>query len=295
MKRRKKQHLDDTGVDIRHDPSGDPVYWFCPERFLLPLWPEFLLHIRWGKGHFVEHHDFYVYALEIPLYGDLRLSAREKTVLLTPGTVGIIHRGEISRLEIGPAGFCSKLSIGIRGPSMTTLMAAAGLAGRLSVTLPSTARVKALFEEIARLLKAQRTEDIPTISALAMEMINHLALAVSEPPDERLAMALSVGAAHLRTRISVAAIAARLGVSAMTLNRLFKAHTGKSPRQYFHSLRMEVAAELLHSNRLSVQEVAAEVGYDDPLAFSREFRKYSGFSPRAYRNRPFLIAVSEGS
>ena len=48
-------------------------------------------------------------------------------------------------------------------------------------------------------------------------------------------------------------------------------------------LKMEQACQLLDSTELSVKGVAAELGYDDPLYFSRQFSKTVGLSPRAYR------------
>ena len=146
---------DGCGTDIRHDPAGAPVYWFCRQRFQLPLWPEFLLTIRWEHGHSVEHRDFYVYALEIPLWGNLLLTERDVTVCLNPGDVGIIHRGEGSRLKTGPAGFCRKLSIGIRGPTLTPLLASCGLADKIMVSpgLKSIAIFRELFSQISAGLK----------------------------------------------------------------------------------------------------------------------------------------------
>ena len=55
--------------------------------------------------------------------------------------------------------------------------------------------------------------------------------------------------------------------------------------QYILSLRMANAQSLLESTRCNITEVAAAVGYDDPLYFSRLFRRHTGFSPTEYRKR----------
>ena len=104
-----KRSFREGAEDVLRGPFGEPVYWFCPERFQLPLWPEFLLRIRWSRAESVTHYSSYVYALEFPLYGDLTLVSRDREVVVTPGSAGIVHRGEYSMLKAGPSGFCSKL------------------------------------------------------------------------------------------------------------------------------------------------------------------------------------------
>ena len=66
---------------------------------------------------------------------------------------------------------------------------------------------------------------------------------------------------------------------------MFRNHLGKTPGAYFRELKMETAKELMRQKNLNIQRVADRVGYSDPLAFSREFRKYAGISPSAFRKR----------
>ena len=48
-------------------------------------------------------------------------------------------------------------------------------------------------------------------------------------------------------------------------------------------MKMEHACHLLDTSQMSVKEVAASLGYEDQLYFSRVFSKTIGLSPRAYR------------
>lgn len=63
----------------------------------------------------------------------------------------------------------------------------------------------------------------------------------------------------------------------------YKALTGYSPIKHFLHMKIEYACQLLDSSDLSVKAIAAELGYSDPLYFSRLFSKTMGMSPRAYR------------
>lgn len=64
----------------------------------------------------------------------------------------------------------------------------------------------------------------------------------------------------------------------------YKALTGYSPIKHFLHMKIEYACQLLDSSELSVKAIAVSVGYEDPLYFSRLFRKTVGLSPRDYRN-----------
>ena len=72
-------------------------------------------------------------------------------------------------------------------------------------------------------------------------------------------------------------------LSPARFSALFREQTGSSPVEHHIRLRMQAACHLLDTTALSVKEVAAELGYDDPYYFSRIFQKTLGCSPLAYR------------
>lgn len=80
-------------------------------------------------------------------------------------------------------------------------------------------------------------------------------------------------------------LAARAGMSPRTFARRFKVATGVSPLGYVHQLRINAARHLLENDLKSVQEVCHAVGYDDLTFFRRLFKRYTGESPRRYRER----------
>lgn len=83
---------------------------------------------------------------------------------------------------------------------------------------------------------------------------------------------------------TVDSIARALGYHRSHLTKLFKDTTGLSPMQYLFKVRMKKAETLLASD-LTVAQVAASVGYNDPLFFTKQFRKWSGESPTSFRKK----------
>ena len=81
---------------------------------------------------------------------------------------------------------------------------------------------------------------------------------------------------------SVDAIAGKLGMSRQTLFRKLKAE-GASFEKVLDGLRHQLALHYLSGRKVSVHETAYLVGFSDPAAFSRAFKRWTGKSPRAFR------------
>ena len=82
--------------------------------------------------------------------------------------------------------------------------------------------------------------------------------------------------------VSVETIAAKLGASRQTLYRNLKAE-GVTFEQVLDELRHKLALHYLAGRRVSVNETAYLVGFSDPAAFSRAFKRWTGRSPREVR------------
>jgi AraC family transcriptional regulator len=92
-------------------------------------------------------------------------------------------------------------------------------------------------------------------------------------------------AGHIQDGFSLTRLAAEAAMSEFHFSRMFKRATGKSPSQYFISLRMEKAQALLRETRKEIIEVALDVGYTSPSHFAQVFRRETGRSPAAYRRQ----------
>jgi transcriptional regulator GlxA family with amidase domain len=101
--------------------------------------------------------------------------------------------------------------------------------------------------------------------------------------DWRIRLALAVIRRDLAEPLNIAALAARVNLSRSRLTHLFRAEIGVAPGAYLRSARLARAAELLAHSTLSIKEIMATVGVNDPSHFARDFRRAHGVSPRWFR------------
>lgn len=89
---------------------------------------------------------------------------------------------------------------------------------------------------------------------------------------------------------SVAALAQALCMSERTLSRRVRQATGKSTLALVQSVRLRRARTLLEGSRMTVDQVAEAVGYQDATALRRLMKKVAGVNPSRYR--PAAVAAS---
>lgn len=83
--------------------------------------------------------------------------------------------------------------------------------------------------------------------------------------------------------VSVARVAREMGCSRQTLYRRLKAE-GATFAEVLDQLRRRIARQLLREERLSVKEAAYRLGFSDPAAFSRAFKRWTGTAPSGARS-----------
>jgi AraC-like DNA-binding protein len=107
---------------------------------------------------------------------------------------------------------------------------------------------------------------------------------LARPRSQELMRAVDKLLEHLDT-IAPPELARRSGMSERTLRRRFLAETGIPTEKYLHQARMTKAMQLLTDGKdRSITNIALEVGYQNHSAFSAAFRRFTGASPREFRN-----------
>ena len=118
----------------------------------------------------------------------------------------------------------------------------------------------------------------------------------NDAPSGKKAQAMYAGLAmkylsnNFDRRLSIAALAAHIGVDRSYLSKSFRAEYGFSPQEYVIRMRMKKATHLLEESSESIASVAEKCGYTDALAFSKLFRKTWGCSPSEWRSSGAEIA-----
>ena len=103
--------------------------------------------------------------------------------------------------------------------------------------------------------------------------------------DVRLVDIVKYVQQNLEKDLTNAAIAKVAYVSEDYVGQFFKALTGRTLQDYIENQRLDRAMHLLKTNPVSIQEVAAKVGFKDPAYFSRRFRMRFDINANAVRHR----------
>jgi AraC-like DNA-binding protein len=152
--------------------------------------------------------------------------------------------------------------------------------------------LKTLFEEVLAELESGYTYLNLLYASQAMAHLlgatirrRHQGQMDTPDPHQRIARSITMMKCELDKPLRIAQLAAVAGFSASAFARLFKAQTGYSPKDYFTRLKMHRACQLLDNSALTVKEIGFQVGYEDPLHFSRVFKLVNELSPTEYRDR----------
>lgn len=101
--------------------------------------------------------------------------------------------------------------------------------------------------------------------------------------DRRLGAVLAALHREPGREWTVPEMAALMGSSRSVFAERFAAATGTTPQRYLAALRMRLAEQWLARDRLTVEAVAARLGYGSQAAFSRAYKRVTGHAPGSAR------------
>lgn len=159
----------------------------------------------------------------------------------------------------------------------------------------AASRLDALFTQLQR--EAAQADASPVPLWLARSVAWRLAQVAARlaRADEQAAGAARQAALHTRflalveshylEHWPVARYAQRLGTSTDRLNRVTRAHAGRSALALIHDRLLREACRRLTYLAAPVASLGFELGFDDPAYFSRFFKRGTGVSPGVFRTR----------
>ena len=148
---------------------------------------------------------------------------------------------------------------------------------------------KALFRQIIQELQLCRYGYEDYIASLFNDILllvdrqQHEQKKATGDVQEQIERAAAYFNENYNTKISIDDYAESLHISTNWFIHNFKQYAGMSPAQYILSLRMVNAQSLLERTTYNIKEISEIVGYENPLYFSRVFKKEIGKSPAQYR------------
>lgn len=126
----------------------------------------------------------------------------------------------------------------------------------------------------------QSTQQLNLLADALVYEYAHLALS----PEQNLIHKIKTYIQHhLNEAIDLDVLAQEAGLSKYHFSREFKRLSGISPMTYVRLERVEAARSLLLSTPLTLQAIAAQVGFADEFQFSRVFRRVTGSPPSHIR------------
>ena len=152
--------------------------------------------------------------------------------------------------------------------------------------IESMALIQHQIEQL-QLAWKQENQDQTALQVLFMKLWRAVSTSISQTERQPNRHALLLGIAehmkqHFAETFQIEEMARYSGMTPTVFYQQFKEVTSLTPLQYINRKRMEKACELLAEGRLTIPEVASEVGYRDVYYFSRMFKKGIGVPPNRF-------------
>lgn len=190
--------------------------------------------------------------------------------------------------------FCG--SINFEEPAVQPLLELMPSVLRVCGAANSDSTLPVLLETMAAEVSAQRVGAATILTRLADVVITRVIrawvegecgeasgwlAAIRDPKIGRVLAAIHKQPGHPWSVESLADVAL---TSRSIFSERFNAVVGMPPARYVARWRMQIASRWLRSDRLSVAEVAAKLGYESEASFSRAFKRFVGVPPGALRH-----------
>ncbi|WP_299091977.1 response regulator [uncultured Metabacillus sp.] len=153
------------------------------------------------------------------------------------------------------------------------------LLGEWGIRLKQSLEQHGVFFRDLQVLEAKTKDDF-------LELIRQFCekIILQKEENDSIMMAKTYIHTHYKESLSLEDVAEYVKLTPTYFTKVFKEQTKRTFIDYVTDYRIEKAKELLLHTKLSLKEIAFEVGYKDPNYFSRVFKKWTNCSPKQYRS-----------
>ncbi|OMC66861.1 AraC family transcriptional regulator [Paenibacillus odorifer] len=259
--------------------------------------PDLHLHY-WGReqclpGHFFGPGVRDVYKIHFIHAGTGEVTVGEQTHYLRPGQAFLTYPHIVTAYTADTANPWTYSWVAFTGEQVDYILAKTALSPEHPIFPMDEQLMPKLYELLTQAAEASDSLDLP-LKAIMYEFFSLLLRAVPAVPDVLplprqksiyVEQCLHFLHTHYCENISVEMMSSSLKLDRKYLSSLFKRTIGMPPQQYLLNFRIAKACELLTETLCTIGEISRSVGYQDPLLFSRMFKKVKGCSPKEYRSR----------
>ena len=144
------------------------------------------------------------------------------------------------------------------------------------------------YFEIAKLADVAIEKcDVEAVKELCFELITITQIGITKkdhaPAIEKIIEYILAN--YDNPSLTVSAIADKFGIHPNYLSNIFKAHKGVTVMNYVSDVRISKSKDMLVRTRLTVEQIALQVGYTNAHTFTRAFKKLENITPTNFRKR----------
>ena len=235
-----------------------------------------LLYIAAGKGHFY-------------------LNGKEE--IIEAGHMILYKPREMQRYVYYGADQTEVYWVHFTGNNVTNILRQHGISDDMHIIYTGTSlEYKRIFTSIINELRFCKSEYEELCVYYLMELLILTHRLSSEKPRksnlltmQEMEQAVQYFSQNYNSPINIDEYAHSHNFSISWFIQSFKQYTGTTPTQYLLFLRISNAKNLLENTSFNISEISRAIGYENPLYFSRIFKKQSGLSPSEYRKKYQII------
>lgn len=250
------------------------------------FYPKALNHFRIRKNGASEY--IFIYCIEGS--GDMRIDG--ESIKVVPNSFYIIPKNTSHSYRANKHDPWSIYWLHFGGEGAKRLYKRYSRQKRISGTLPFENERLVLFDQIFRMLQSEYTStQLEFANILGLNFVSSFVYSEinqnvqTDNRNSLVDMIIRFLSDNLDKSFKTEDIAKHFNYSSSYLFNIFKKRTGYSLIHFFNLKKVQKACEYLKYTDLSVKEISYKMSFQDPLYFSRTFKKYIGVSPRTYRRQ----------